>query len=82
MDERDRKIIEHAIWALLLAWFSYMFFYQNLLLYRWHRGLPLPSKWPFITAGIFVGLAYFLYKWEKEPAHHEVLEKEGKEIKS
>ncbi len=65
MNERDKKIIEHGFWALLLAWFSYMFFYQNLLLYRWHRGLPLPSRLPFMIAGILVGLAYFRQRWDR-----------------
>ncbi|WP_461865818.1 hypothetical protein [Thermococcus sp.] len=69
MDERDKKIIEHAIWALLLAWFSYMFFYQNYLLYTWHRGLPLPSKWPFIFLGVGVGALFFAYKLYAEEAH-------------
>ncbi len=65
MEEKDKKLIESGIEALILGWLAYLFFYQNFLLYKWHRGLSLPSKLPFIVAGIFVGLAYFLYRWEK-----------------
>ncbi len=62
MEEKDKKIIEHAFWALLLAWFSYMFLYQNYLLHNWHRGLPLPSKWPFVFLGVGIGTLFFMYK--------------------
>ncbi|WP_457753766.1 hypothetical protein [Thermococcus sp.] len=65
MEEKDKKLIESGIEALILGWLAYLFFYQNFLLYKWHRGLLLPSKLPFLVAGILVGLAYFLYRWEK-----------------
>lgn len=69
MEERDLRLIEEGIITLLITWLSYLFFYQNYLLYRWHRGLPLPSKWPFLLGGLAVGLSYALYasrKLEKE----------------
>ncbi len=65
MEEKDKKLIESGIEALILGWLAYLFFYQNFLLYKWHRGLSLPSKLPFMVAGVLVGLAYFLYRWEK-----------------
>ncbi|ASJ07486.1 hypothetical protein [Thermococcus pacificus] len=65
MDERTSRLIEYTAEALLVSWLSYLFFYQNYLLYRWHRGLPLPSKTPFIIAGIIVGALLFLYEWFK-----------------
>ncbi|AFL95847.1 hypothetical protein CL1_1650 [Thermococcus cleftensis] len=65
MEERTRRLIEYTVEALLVAWLSYLFFYQNYLLYRWHRGLPLPSKWPFFLAGVLVGALLFWYEWNK-----------------
>nr|WP_052696170.1 hypothetical protein [Palaeococcus ferrophilus] len=72
MGERDLRLIEEGIITLLITWLSYLFFYQNYLLYKWHRGLPLPSKTPFLLAGLAVGLIYALYASRK-------LEKEFKE---
>ncbi|WP_324736239.1 hypothetical protein VFC49_03815 [Thermococcus sp. SY098] len=94
MEEKDKKLIESGIEALILGWLAYLFFYQNFLLYKWHRGLLLPSKLPFLVAGILVGLAYFLYRWEKiekeipkevskgTSAPQEIPEEKEKEIKS
>ena len=65
MDERTSRLIEYTVEALLVAWLGYLFFYQNYLLYRWHRGLPLPSKTPFLIAGIFAGALLFWYEWSK-----------------
>ena len=87
MEEKDKKLIESGIEALILGWLAYLFFYQNFLLYKWHRGLSLPSKLPFIVAGILVGLAYFLYRWERiekeipkgVPVPQEVLEENPRE---
>ncbi|ADT84113.1 hypothetical protein [Thermococcus barophilus] len=94
MEEKDKKLIESGIEALILGWLAYLFFYQNFLLYKWHRGLLLPSKIPFLVAGILVGLAYFLYRWEKiekeipkevpkgTSAPQEIPEEKEKELKS
>lgn len=65
MDKYTQKLIEEGFISLLLAWLSYLFFYQNLLLYKWQKGLPLPSKTPFVIAGILIGAGYFLYKWSR-----------------
>lgn len=72
MEERDLRLIEEGIITILITWLSYLFFYQNYLLYRWHRGLPLPSKTPFLLAGLGAGLLYALHASRK-------LEKEFKE---
>jgi len=61
-EERTLELIEYGVEALLLGAFTYLFAYQNYLLYRWHRGLPLPGKLPFVIVGIVVGSAFFLYK--------------------
>jgi len=69
MDDRTLKIIEESIITLLIAWLSYLFIYQNYLLYRWHRGLPLPSRIPALLGGLSLGILYALYvarKFEKE----------------
>ncbi|ASJ03329.1 hypothetical protein A3L09_08695 [Thermococcus profundus] len=75
MDEdRALKIIEYGIEALLIGWFTYLFAYQNYLLYRWHRGLPLPSKFPSLLLGIAAGagfLAYELWKMKKTPSQSQ-----------
>jgi len=61
-DGRELEIIEYGVEALLIGAFTYLFAYQNYLLYRWHRGLELPAKWPFYLLGILVGIAFFVYK--------------------
>ncbi|ASI98737.1 hypothetical protein A3L02_03740 [Thermococcus celer Vu 13 = JCM 8558] len=69
MEERDKRLIEYSVEAVIMAWLAYLFFYQNFLLYRWHRGLPLPSRWPFALLGIVTGgmfLWYELVKLERE----------------
>ncbi|AAL81056.1 hypothetical protein PFDSM3638_04670 [Pyrococcus furiosus DSM 3638] len=61
----DKKWNDGIILALetaFISWFTYAFLYQNYLLYKWHRGSPLPSKIPFVLAGIFVGLAFLAWK--------------------
>ncbi|ASJ09581.1 hypothetical protein A3L11_10205 [Thermococcus siculi] len=65
MEERDSRLIEYTIEALLVAWLGYLFLYQNYLLYHWHRGLPLPSRFPFVVAGIILGILFFWYEWSK-----------------
>jgi H+/Cl- antiporter ClcA len=65
MDEKTSRLIEYVAEAVLVAWLSYLFFYQNYLLYHWHRGLPLPSKVPSVVAGIAAGVLLFLYEWFK-----------------
>ncbi|AIF70042.1 hypothetical protein PAP_08270 [Palaeococcus pacificus DY20341] len=65
MGTKELKLIEEIIISLLLVWLGYLFFYQNYLLYKWHRGLPLPSKAPFLMLGILLGGAYFVYEWHK-----------------
>ena len=73
MEERKWKIIEYTVEALLIGWLGYLFLYQNYLLYRWHRGLPLPSKWPFVVAGVLMGLAFFIYEmWKLAPRGEKV----------
>ncbi|WP_198361954.1 hypothetical protein [Thermococcus gorgonarius] len=56
------KVVEYSVEAILIGWFTYLFAYQNYLLYRWHRGLELPSKLPFIFMGILAGLLFFVYE--------------------
>lgn len=61
-DGGELEIIEYGVEALLVGAFTYLFAYQNYLLYRWHRGLPLPAKWPFYLLGTLAGVAFFVYK--------------------
>ncbi len=65
MDERTSRLIEYTVEGLLVAWLGHLFIYQNYLLYKWHRGLPLPSRLPFITLGIILGALFFWYEWSK-----------------
>jgi hypothetical protein len=65
MDERTIKTIEYSAEALLIAWFVYMFSYQNYILYTWHRGLPLPSRLPFLLLGVLSGTVFFWYEYRK-----------------
>ncbi|WP_367884307.1 hypothetical protein [Thermococcus sp. JCM 11816] len=56
MEERwGGKIAEYIVEAVLIAWLGYLFLYQNYLLHNWHRGLPLPSKTPYIILGVLMG---------------------------
>ncbi|QDA32492.1 hypothetical protein FH039_09410 [Thermococcus indicus] len=74
MDEKTGRFIEYAVEALVVTWLGYLFLYQNYLLYRWHRGLPLPSRFPFILLGVILGILFFWYEWnrfEKELAKRE-----------
>jgi hypothetical protein len=64
MDKREQKLIEYGIEAIVIAWLAYITFYQNYLLYKWHRGLPLPSRLPFFLLGLATGLAFFWYEWD------------------
>ncbi|MCD6558906.1 hypothetical protein DRN43_02180 [Thermococci archaeon] len=69
MDDRTLRTIEESIITLLIAWLSYLFIYQNYLLYRWHRGLPLPSRIPALLGGVAFGALYAMYaarKFERE----------------
>ncbi|WP_297501364.1 hypothetical protein [Thermococcus sp.] len=69
MKEKDWKVIEYVIEALLIWWLGYLFLYQNYLLHRWHRGLPLPAKWPFVLGGLAMAsvfLAYEFWRLEKD----------------
>jgi len=71
MEEKDWRIVEYVVEALLILWLGYMFLYQNYLLYNWHRGLPLPSKWPFFMIALGIALLFLAYeigKLEKKPA--------------
>ncbi len=65
MDARVSKLIELTVEALLIVWLGYLTIYQNYLLYNWHRGLPLPSRYPAIAAGILMGFAFFWYEWDR-----------------
>ncbi|WP_297420824.1 hypothetical protein [Thermococcus sp.] len=65
MDAKTSKLIELTVEALLIAWLGYLTIYQNYLLYNWHRGLPLPSRYLSLIAGILMGLAFFWYEWDK-----------------
>ncbi len=65
MDEKVSKLIELTVEALLIVWLGYLTIYQNYLLYNWHRGLPLPSRYPAIAAGILMGFAFFWYEWDR-----------------
>lgn len=69
MDDKTLRIMEESVITLLIAWLSYLSIYQNYLLYRWHRGLPLPSRIPALLGGLSLGTLYALYvvkKFEKE----------------
>ncbi|WP_206204621.1 hypothetical protein [Thermococcus sp. MAR1] len=65
VDEKEQRLVEYSIEAVIIAWLAYLFFYQNYLLHSWHRGLPLPSKLPFLVAGIVVAALFFWYEWAK-----------------
>lgn len=65
MEEREQRLIEYTVESILIAWLSYLFFYQNYLLYNWHRGLPLPSRLPFVFIGLLIGTLFFWYEWRK-----------------
>ncbi|WP_206204508.1 hypothetical protein [Thermococcus sp. 21S7] len=65
VNERERRLVEYSIEAVIIAWLAYLFFYQNYLLHGWHRGLPLPSKLPFMVAGIVVAALFFWYEWKR-----------------
>ncbi|AFK22436.1 hypothetical protein [Pyrococcus sp. ST04] len=58
------EIVIIILETLFIMWFTTAFLYQNYLLYKWHRGLPLPSKFPFLVVGISGGLAFFLYRMD------------------
>ncbi|AJC72081.1 membrane protein [Thermococcus guaymasensis DSM 11113] len=81
-EERTLELIEYGVEALLLGAFTYLFAYQNYLLYRWHRGLPLPSKLPFLIIGAVVGLGFFLYKSREILKEVETRQPEVKPVKS
>ncbi len=65
MEERTIKTIEYSVEALLIAWLGYLFFYQNYILYTWHRGLPLPSRLPFVVTGVVLAALFFWYEYRK-----------------
>ncbi|CUX77469.1 hypothetical protein CHITON_0690 [Thermococcus chitonophagus] len=65
LKKRWKDVLITAIESLILMWFIYAFLYQNYLLYKWHRGLPLPSKLPFILVGVASGLAFFFFEIDK-----------------
>ncbi|WP_297535543.1 hypothetical protein [Thermococcus sp.] len=75
MEERERKLVEYGVEALIIAWLGYLFLYQNYLLRNWHRGLPLPSRWPFELGGIAMGAAFFAYEYVKLMKKTEASEK-------
>ncbi len=62
MEERDWRIMEYVVEAIVILWLGYMFLYQNYLLYNWHRGLPLPSKWPFFMIAFGIALLFLAYE--------------------
>ncbi|KUK16676.1 MAG: Uncharacterized protein XD54_2033 [Thermococcus sibiricus] len=62
MKKYQKKLIEAGIEGAIITVLAYLFYYQNYLLHKWYRGLPLPSKIPFMVAGILTGAAYFIYK--------------------
>ncbi len=67
MEEREKKLVEYGIEAVIIAWLGYLCLYQNYLLHKWYRGLPLPEKWPFALGGIAMGLAFLVYElWKLE----------------
>jgi hypothetical protein len=64
-DDKLLKAIGYGIEALLIGWLTYLFAYQNYLLYHWHRGLKLPSKLPFVIVGVLTALLFFAYEFYK-----------------
>lgn len=63
MEERwGGKIAEYIVEAVLIAWLGYLFLYQNYLLHNWHRGLPLPSKTPYIILGVLMGATFLAFE--------------------
>ncbi|AEC52264.1 hypothetical protein PNA2_1349 [Pyrococcus sp. NA2] len=61
-----KKLAEIAInigESIVLGWFVYALSYQNYLLYKWHRGIPLPSKLPFVALGIVSALIFLTWKY-------------------
>ncbi|MFA4647411.1 hypothetical protein P8X24_09215 [Pyrococcus kukulkanii] len=60
-----KDVLITTIESLILMWFVYAFLYQNYLLYKWHRGLPLPSKMPFVLVGVASGLTFFIFEIDK-----------------
>nr|WP_231855811.1 hypothetical protein [Thermococcus peptonophilus] len=62
MKERWEKIAEYIVEAVLIAWLGYLFLYQNYLLHNWHRGLPLPSKTPYIILGVIMGITFLAFE--------------------
>jgi len=60
------KLLEYGVEAVVVSWLGYLFLYQNYLLYNWHRGLPLPSRWPFLIGGVVMGALFFLNGLRKE----------------
>ncbi|WP_232473313.1 hypothetical protein [Thermococcus thioreducens] len=65
VDEKDQRLIEYSVEAVIIAWLVYLFLYQNFLLHTWHRGLPLPPKLPFAVFGIIAGALFFWYEWRR-----------------
>ena len=59
-----KRIIEDVVIGLIVLIFLKEVFYKNYLMYKWHRGLNLPSKIPFylISIVIVLGLAYLEYR--------------------
>lgn len=76
------KLIEYCIESFVVGWLIYLTSWQNYLLYNWHRGLPYPSKAPFLLLGISSGTGVFFYLLQKmkkiEEKKHE--EKKGSDI--
>lgn len=56
------KTAEYIVEAIVLGWFSYLLIYQNYLLYKWHRGLPKPSKEYFVLAGFLIAATFLAYE--------------------
>jgi len=65
MEDKDWKLVEYTVEAFLIFWLGYMFLYQNYLLHTWHRGLPLPSKWPFMLISFGMAALFLWYEWSK-----------------
>ncbi|WP_237698680.1 chloride channel protein [Pyrococcus yayanosii] len=66
MKEETKEFAMILVEAILIAWLGYLFLYQNYLLYRWHRNLPLPSRVPFLLAGIVMGLIFLWWQLRKK----------------
>ncbi len=62
MEESEKRLVEYIVEAVIIAWLGYLFLYQNYLLYRWHRGLPLPDRWPFLMVSFGVALLFLAYE--------------------